>query len=298
MRTLVAQSYRTENVPAAIDRCMASVRSWAAAQGYDYEFRGDDLFALCGADYLARAGDNKRTITNLARLEWIRSSFDQGYERAIWLDADIFIFDPARFSLDLREGYAFSKDTFVWWGGGPMVAHATHNAALVFAGLHPDLDWMINLVRYIAASRPLHDNFQVGVKLLTGLHAGLRFPLLTTIGTLGPDVLRSVAARRATLPRILAEEHGFPIYAANMALSLHDQIDPIALGRAMDLLEDSCGRIINDHLGPNPAAPLLVSDYGPVYWRRVQPSLARRIAGSLLKEGVKERLRPLFRRFH
>jgi len=296
VKTLVVQSFRRDDVPEAIERCMASVRGWAAAQGYDYQFRGDELFALCGPDYLARAGDNKRTITNLARLEWIRASFADGYERAIWLDADIFVFDPARFSLDLREGYAFGKESYVTWGGGAMVAHGTHNAALVFAGPHPDLDRMIELIRYIAASRPLKDNFQVGVRLLTGLHAGFRFPLLTTVGMLGSDILRSLANGGSPLLRVLAREHGFPIYAANIGLSLHDGLDPGQVARAMDVLEQTCGGIINRHLGPNPAAPLLVADYGSMAKRSVQPSLPRRVARARLPLRLRELVRPLFRR--
>jgi hypothetical protein len=292
MKTVVLQSFRRADVPAPIERCMASVRDWAATQGYDYEFRGDELFALCGDDYLARAGDNKRTITNLARLEWVRDSFAAGYERAIWLDADIFVFDPSRFNLDLREGYAFSKDAYVWWGGGPMVGHAVHNAALVFAGPHRDLDWMIDIIRYIAASRRLHDNFQVGVKLLTGLHAGFRFPLLTGVGSIGPAVMQAIAKRRPALVRLLAREHGFPIAAANMALSRHNEMTVDELGRVMDILEGTRGQVVNRHLGRDPQAPLLVLDYGPTEFRSFRPSLARRAVRALLPERLKRHLRP------
>ena len=297
MRTLVIQSFRTETVPPPIERCMASVRDWAKLNGYDYEFRGDELFEVCGADYLACAGDNKRTITNLARLEWIRSSLADGYDRAIWLDADIFIFDQARFSLDIQEDYAFSKETIVWWAGGPMVSHATHNAALVFAGHHPDLDVIIKLIRHIAATRPLKDNFQVGVKLLTGLHAGLSFPLLTNVGMFSPDTIHSIARQRPTLSRILAKEHGFPIYAANIAMTNYDQAEHRDLGRAMDILEATGGRVINRYLGADPPAPLLVDEYGSTFRPILRPSLPRRVANGLLPTNFKQRIAPLFRAF-
>src|SRR6202035_2631516 len=113
MKTVVLQSFRTTNVPAWMQRCMSSVRAWADLHGYDYEFMHDRIFDLCGADYLAQVGDNKRSITNLARLELIRLRLAGEFERAIWLDADTFVFAPATFRMDIREGYAFSREVWV-----------------------------------------------------------------------------------------------------------------------------------------------------------------------------------------
>jgi hypothetical protein len=38
--------------------------------------------------------DNKRSITNLARLELTREVLREQYDRAIWFDADVFVFAP------------------------------------------------------------------------------------------------------------------------------------------------------------------------------------------------------------
>ena len=86
MKTLVVQSYRTVDVPVWIGRCLASVKAWSALRGYDYRFADDSSFALCGAEYLARVGDNKRSITNLSRLELIRRAHDEGYDLAVGPD--------------------------------------------------------------------------------------------------------------------------------------------------------------------------------------------------------------------
>src|SRR5580658_8048741 len=93
-RILIVQSYRTHDVPSWISRCLASVQAWALAKGYDYRLTDDSAFLLCGADYLARVGDNKRSITNLCRLELIKLALAEGYDRAIWMDADIQVFAP------------------------------------------------------------------------------------------------------------------------------------------------------------------------------------------------------------
>src|SRR6185295_2010938 len=92
---------------------MDSVRSWAAASGFDYEFADDSSFALCGPEYLARVGRNMRAIVNLSRLELVKDAHRRGYDRAIWLDADVLVFRPELFTIDVVEGYAFSRETWV-----------------------------------------------------------------------------------------------------------------------------------------------------------------------------------------
>ena len=44
-RTLILQSFPDLGVPCWVERCRASVRSWAQQQNYAYEFMGDELFA-------------------------------------------------------------------------------------------------------------------------------------------------------------------------------------------------------------------------------------------------------------
>ncbi len=267
MKTIVLQTFRTDHIPEWLRRCLASVRGWALAQGYEYAFRGDEMFALCGDAYLRAAGGDKRTITNLVRLEWIRASLAAGYDRAIWLDADTFVFDPDRFDLDVRNGYACAKEAWVYLRAGrPMVLHGIHNAALVFAGHHPDLDRMIDLVRYVAATRPIEESLQVGVRLLTGLHAGFRFPLLTQVGMLGPDMVRSLARGSRSLPRHFARENGAPIRAANLCWSHRDGLHAGIIDQAMQRLEQSSGDVINRFLDPDAAVPLLVP--APGSWAR------------------------------
>ncbi len=294
MKTVVLQTFREHDVPGWMARCMASVRAWAAAQGHDYQFQGDAILDLCGPSYLAAAGGNMRTITNLARLEWIRAALASGYQRAIWLDADTFVFDPDRFSLDVRSGYACGMEVWVDPNEGrPIVRHGVHNAALVFAGPHPDLDRMIDLIRHIAATRPIETSWQVGVRLLTGLHAGLRFPLLTNVGMLGPATVRAVATGRADLPRLLARENGYPIRAANLCWSFRETTGARFVERAMDRLERGRGWVINRHLGAAPPAPLTVADFKPNARPRLGVGLAKWLVLRAAPVTLKDRLRAL-----
>jgi hypothetical protein len=114
MKTIVFQSYRESDVPAWIERCLNSVKRWALVIGHDYELCGDKkLFDLVGNDYLRKVGKNFRSITNLGRLELIRNALLHGYDRAIWLDADVFVFDPDHLDISIMERYAFAREVWI-----------------------------------------------------------------------------------------------------------------------------------------------------------------------------------------
>jgi hypothetical protein len=59
---------------------VALSQAWAQKSGHEYQFVDAAIFDLCGAEYLARVGDNKRSITKLARLELTRKVLREGYE--------------------------------------------------------------------------------------------------------------------------------------------------------------------------------------------------------------------------
>jgi len=254
MKTVVLQSFRTTGVPAWMERCMASVRAWAELHGYDYEFMDDRIFDLCGADYLAQVGDNKRSVTNLARLELIRLRLAGDYERAVWLDADTFVFAPAAFRMDIRAGYAFSREVWVYHdeAGRTFVQYSVHNASCVFTRGESDLDFFIRTARYIAATRPIRESFQVGVRLLSGLHYPLGFPLIQDSAMLSTDIIYALATGDDGLIASLARGHAHPVHAANLSLSLINPANPRStvvpeevVMAAMDRLEQDAGAVIN-----------------------------------------------------
>jgi hypothetical protein len=251
LKTLVIQTYRTHDIAPWMQRCLDSVRSWSARCGYEYELMDDRIFDLCGPEYLAAVGDNKRSITNLARLELARIRLAQGWERVVWLDADTFVFAPEKLTVDVTSGYAFGKETWAWADadGRTRTEQSVHNAAFVFVGHHPDLDLLIHTVRHIATTRKLHASFQVGVKLLAGLQYSLDFPLLTHIGMFSPDVIKAIALGHETLLAALARASGYPCYAANLCLSLTGGMTDEMIRITMDRLESGEGHVVNRYLG-------------------------------------------------
>jgi hypothetical protein len=256
MKTLIIQSYRAHDVPEWIARCMASVRGWAKDQGFDYQLAGDDSFQLCGADYLAAVGDNVRSITNLSRLILVQQAHAAGYDRAVWLDADILVFAPDRLRIELSERYGFARE--VWMvrdGDSNWRAEAgVNNSVFACMAGEPDLAWLIGTLRHIALHRQITTNYQVGGEVIKGLRASLAFQALEQFGMFSPDIVAALARGDAAPLHPQARFHGAPVYAANLCAGAQygAWADATAALAAIDALERTGGEIVNAWLAEGP----------------------------------------------
>jgi len=279
VRTLVIQSYRREAVPQWIDRCLASVAGWARLRGYDYLLTGDEAFALCGTDYLAQVGDNKRSITNLCRLELLRNAHRDGYERAVWLDADVLVFDPGAFAVTGVRRYAFARETYLSipspgaWRG----ISAVNNSAIVCMRGEPDLDFLIAATRHVAAHRQIRTNYQVGGDLIKGLRASLQFETLGDVAMLSHGAMRAIVQNAEPILRAQARLHGTPVHAANLCAT-ENYTPPLPESdtlRVIDVLLATAGGVINRWLDGWSGTPLppaqSVEFRGPDVLPRPQP---------------------------
>jgi hypothetical protein len=121
----------------------------------------------------------------------------------------------------------------------------------VFCRNQPDLDFFIRTIRYIAATREVHESFRIGVRLLTGLQYPLGFPLIQDSAMCSPEILQALARGDERLLAILARGHAHPVHAANLCWSklgaspgLVEASEDIVVA-AMDRLEQSAGAVIN-----------------------------------------------------
>jgi len=250
MAVIVLQSHRSRQEQTWIGRCIRSVERWAAIRGHDYEFVGDELFDLCGPDYLAQVRHaDVRAITNLARLELIRRKLAEGYDRAIWIDADVFIFAPHQLKLEIAMRYAFARETWIWArdDGALIPVAGVNNCVCGFARGEPDLDLLIHLTRHVAAHRQIRDNYQVGGDILKGLRVVLDFAMFDNIGMFSPKVLGAIADSQADILRLQAQSFGSEFYAANLCITHDGNLLPRAEA-LMDRLESSGGAVINQYL--------------------------------------------------
>jgi hypothetical protein len=250
VKTLVIQSYRTRDVPAWIARCLASVRRWAKARGYDHRLTDDSVFALCGDDYLAQVGDNKRSITNLCRLELIRLALVEGYDRAIWMDADVLVFAPDELDFPATGRISFPRETWLApWEHRWLATLSLNNCVIVCPRGDPDLDLIIQATRH-RARHPVTDNLQVGGEIIRGLHSFMAFPLLSNVGLFSSHAVIAIAEDNEEVIYSQAVRHRTPVHAANLCASEH--LSPVVpeplVHRAIDRLEQTAGDVLNRHL--------------------------------------------------
>ena len=255
-RTLIVQSYRDHDIPPWIARCLASVRSWALQHGHDYRLVGDEAFALCGPDYLASVGADLRAITNLARLELVKAAHGEGYDLAVWVDADVLVFAPGAWSIDTVERYAFARETWIELdtSGRGRVFSAVNNSVFVCRHGEPDLDFLIAATRHVALHRQLADNYQVGGDLIKGLRSSLAFETLPTVGMFSNFTVLALARGADELVALQARRHGGPVYAANLCASGNyaPPVSEAEAAAAIEALLSTGGQAVNRWLDGSP----------------------------------------------
>jgi hypothetical protein len=226
MKTIVYQSFRTENVPSWIETCMASVRRWAELKGFAYRFWDDSFFDYIPSHLRQRASVHKCLMSDYARVCAAKELLESGYDRTIWVDADALIFDPENFKVDVSSGYAFCRE--VWLHRTvlrqPQFKLTVNNSVTVFCRDQQLIDFYLDSSRGILASDRELNPFSIGTDWLVGLRRIVDFPLLNNVGIFGPEMaFRYFKDDGKFLRPYLAYQTG-PIAAANLCLSKIGQV--------------------------------------------------------------------------
>lgn len=225
MKTIVYQSYRTENIPAWIERCLHSVRNWARDTGADYHLAGDEFLALAPAWYRQKAGAEICPVTDLSRLLQANTFLAKGYDLAIWVDADVLVFQPEALKLELAQGFAFTHE--IWTqpdaAGKPAVTHRVNNAVMLFAQQNVHLGFFVDACLQIARAKPALGKFDVGTDFLSKLRNILPFPLLENVGMLSPPLMQDIARGEAQFLPSYGRALGAAPACANLCASLQGQ---------------------------------------------------------------------------
>jgi hypothetical protein len=253
---MIFQSYRTHDVPPWIERCLASVRAWAAGRSYAYEFIDDRLFDFLPAWYSAAVGHRLLPRTNLARLLAARAFLAQGHERVVWVDADVMVFDPQRWSpREGDEGFAFTRE--MWFEtrwGAPVARFGVNNSVFVVVAGNPFLDFCIWAHERIARTNTEIHDYATSTRLLTDLHRGAPLPLITSVGLVSAIVNRAIRDGRQSELEAYMQAHGHPVQAANLSGSIVGRnvtnivVTPDDQMRTIDVLLETRGGVLNDRL--------------------------------------------------
>ena len=192
MTTVVIQSHTLPLPKPWLAHCIESVRAWAEQNGFSYQFQGDSLFDLLAPyPFLDRYG---RVIqSDVARLLWMEQCLAEGYERVIWLDADMLVHCPVAFTV---PSASFSVGREVWIQETARNRYKAyvkvHNAWLHAAKGSIDLPFYRETALRLLARNTAGVPAQfVGPKLLTALHNIVGFEVNERAGMLSPEVAQA-----------------------------------------------------------------------------------------------------------
>jgi hypothetical protein len=260
MTTVVYQSYRITDVPAWIARSMETVRLWAEGNGFAYERSDDAFFAPVPSWYRDKVGGEAVRMSDLARLLAARRLLST-YDRVVWVDADVVVFDPARFVVDAPLGYALCREAWIALAPDGRVAHAprVNNAVAVFRRGSPFLEFYVHACEEIVRGfdGPV-GKLAVGTAFLTRLGQAMPLPLLGSVALASPLVLRDLARGDGPMAALFMSRFGGPAGAANLCASLRGQeldgvmVDDGLLSAALDRLVESRGEVLNRHVAHRP----------------------------------------------
>lgn len=256
MKTVVFQSFRTANVPDWIARCMASVRGWSQARGFDYRFLDDAFLELPPAWFRERC-THLCTVTDLARLLSARELLER-YERAVWVDADMLVFDPAH--LQVPEAFAACFELWPALGGdGRLVlSPRINNSLLVFVRGGYQLEMLTDAAFRIAEASGVLGKLSIGTNLLTNLGQAMPLNLLRNVGMFSPLLMQDIAAGAAAYVPGYAGALPMPLAAANLCHSLvgAEHAGATATDATCDAVLaaclQSCGEVLNRFVARQP----------------------------------------------
>lgn len=255
MRTLIIQSYRTHNVASWISDCMHSVRAWADERSYEYEFVDDHLFdyapgwvrQLCGAKILP--------ITDVARMYLLREYLQRGWDRVVWVDADVLVFASQKFVLDDAAPYSLCRELSVYVNPEREVRfdEMVNNAVLLVTPRQPMLDfWIFAVEEILRDSVPDEiDSLTAGTRFFTNVAMAMPVRVLQNIGLFTPPLIRDIAAGGGALLEQWVARFGRPIGAANLCASMQDReysgarVGAADMQRAVEVLLNTRGELVN-----------------------------------------------------
>ena len=246
------QTYRTSGVPDWILRCRRSVEDWAATRGYDYRFYDDEFFSV-GPDWLkAKSQKSILPLTDFCRLIWIQRLLDEGFERVIWMDIDLLIFDPDRFELTAGpRGFSLTREISVYAkDGGVRADERVNNSIMLFERRNGFLSFYTDAALELAqAAAGQLRSAQLGTYFLTAQHQLARLPLHRHVGCFAPNLLKGLYHQQSAWVDAYRMATGGPVRAANLCRSLAaggaepmtDAMCDVVVGR----LIDSRGQLVN-----------------------------------------------------
>lgn len=263
MRTIVYQSYRGDDTPKWLEKCMQTVKNWAELKGFDYQ-REDNFFDYVPDWYKDKAQGKINVIADLARLEIAKKFLDQGYDQTIWMDADVVVFDPDNLTIDTTESYLLCREVWLDTEDDKNFGEETlscikkvTNSLLFFARNNSFLDFYIYACKSIMKNQTGRlSRLAFSTKFLTKLYEIMEIPLFPNMGLFSPILMHGIVEEKTAITQLYAESLESPVYAANLCLSFRNQsnkgimVTDQLFEEVIDKLIRTKGEAINRYFSP------------------------------------------------
>ncbi len=247
--TVVFQSHRATGLPDWITRSMTTTRQWAAASGYDYMFFDDVFFEPLPDWFKAKAKGVKTLLADLARLLAAKKLLADGYQRVIWVDADVVIFAPEKLILPRESTYYFCREVWIDADAQGLVAREhVNNCLCVFEAGNVFLEFYIeSLLKIAGLVKGTMLPQLLSTVFLSNLDQIVPVPKLTMVALFSPGVIRDIVHGGGNYLTAFKKCFNTPIYAANILSSYAGriynnpdgtkfQLDDAVFGRVADIL--------------------------------------------------------------
>lgn len=230
MKTIVYQSFKADDVPSWLGRCLDSVMQWSRNNGFDY-VREDNFYDYVPDWYVKKAQNKINVIADLARLKLARKYLDQGYERVIWMDADVIIFNPENLTIETTESHLLCNEVWldtadnVDFGAGEIFcASKITNSITMFTQDSKFLDFYIEATESIVKRNVGYlSKLCVSTNFFTPLSKIVYLPLFHQVGLFSPILMHGIVSDDQEILQSYVQSLGSPVYAANLCYSFRNK---------------------------------------------------------------------------
>jgi fructose-specific component phosphotransferase system IIB-like protein len=220
MQTIVYQSHSPDKLKPWMELTVASVKEWAQMAGYDYRFIGNELFEAVPQPLRAKYSSQPVVLSDLARLRLLQAAISQGYERAIWMDADMLVFAPEALHIP-AERHLVGREVWVQRQHEALKTYKkVHNAFMAFTADDSFLPFYADCAEDFLdrAEAPVVPQF-IGPKFLTAQHNLIELNVLESAGMLSPLCLADVLKGGGAALELMKGAHKGKLAAVNMSAS-------------------------------------------------------------------------------
>ena len=225
-RVVVFQS-APNAIPDWMNLCMSTVQSWSGAQGIDYVQVGDEEFLSAAPPWI---GENSKDwihpVTDIARLICAQKLLHR-YDFAIWIDADVIIFDPKNFEVPKPKEVAFVREFWIesTLEGSLRCLNNVSNYVCVFRNQGDFIsDYLKQAIALLQNSPGPYKQGIVGTSFLSRIVNPEKYELIERVANFSPLLIRALLTNEELTLNYFANNAGRSFVAANLCLSREDLV--------------------------------------------------------------------------